>query len=103
MEERKRDRNACTGYARRRSAAQAAAKAAAEAPKAVTQYTVVSGDTLSGIALHFYGKATRKYWEVIHNANKDIIPNASLIKPGQVLTIPELPEELKRNKGHPHG
>ncbi len=98
LEERKRDqiRAQAAQAAQAAVAAQAAAKAAAEAPKAVTQYTVVSGDTLSGIALHFYGNAARKYWELIHNANKDVIPNASLIKPGQVLTIPELPEELKK-------
>jgi nucleoid-associated protein YgaU len=50
-------------------------------------YTVVKGDTLSGIAKKFYGKASD--WPKIHAANKDQVPNPDLIKPGQVLRIPK--------------
>jgi nucleoid-associated protein YgaU len=51
------------------------------------QYTVVSGDTLSGIALTAYGNAN--LWPHIYNANVAVIgSNPHLIIPGQVLTIP---------------
>jgi protein phosphatase len=50
-------------------------------------YTVVRGDTLSGIAKKFYGKASA--WPKIHAANKDQVPNPDLIHPGQVLRIPK--------------
>ena len=46
-------------------------------------YTVVSGDTLSGIA-NRYGTT----WQNIYNNNRDIIgSNPNLIKPGQKLTV----------------
>jgi nucleoid-associated protein YgaU len=47
---------------------------------------VVSGDTLSGIAKKFYGKASQ--WRVIFEANTDRISNPDLIQIGQVLKIP---------------
>lgn len=50
-------------------------------------YTVVKGDTLSGIAKQFYGKAGE--WHRIYEANKDTIKNPDLIYPGQTFTIPE--------------
>lgn len=49
-------------------------------------YTIVSGDTLSGIARKFYGDSSK--WNTIFNANRDKIKNANLIYPGQVITIP---------------
>lgn len=52
-------------------------------------YTVVKGDSLSKIAKSFYGKADK--WRVIYEANKAVVgANPDLIKPGQVLTIPEI-------------
>lgn len=51
-----------------------------------SNYTVVSGDTLSGIARKYYGNSNR--WVDIFNANRNVISNANLIYPGQVLTIP---------------
>ena len=53
-------------------------------------YTVVSGDTLSGIAEMFYGNGDYNHYMCIANANG--IENPSLIYPGQVLTIPEYKE-----------
>ena len=50
------------------------------------QYTVVSGDSLSAIAQRAYGNGA--LWWVIYDANRGIIANASLIYPGQVLSIP---------------
>lgn len=64
--------------------------------KIIAQYTVKKGDTLSGIAKKYYGSGTRTYWELIQNANRSIIKDANLIKPGQVFKIPDIPAELKK-------
>jgi nucleoid-associated protein YgaU len=50
-------------------------------------HTVVPGDTLSGIARKYYGKAAR--WPEIYDANKDKIKNPNMIYPGQVFVIPD--------------
>ena len=47
-------------------------------------YTVVSGDTLSGIAA---ANGVTGGWEALYSANSDIISNADLIYPGQVLRL----------------
>ena len=52
-----------------------------------TTYTVKSGDSLSKIAKHVYGDASK--WHRIYDANKDKIKNPDLIYPGQEFTIPE--------------
>jgi nucleoid-associated protein YgaU len=52
-----------------------------------SEYTVVPGDTLSGIAQHFYGDGA--LFPRIFEANRDQINNPDLISPGQVLRIPE--------------
>jgi len=49
-------------------------------------YTVKSGDSLSKIAKHVYGDASK--WHAIFDANRDKIKNPDLIQPGQVLTLP---------------
>lgn len=49
-------------------------------------YTVLSGDSLSKIAKHVYGDASK--WQAIYDANRDKIKNPDLIQPGQVLTLP---------------
>ncbi len=51
------------------------------------QYTVASGDTLSGIALGQYGDANQ--WPRLFEANRNQITNPNLIFPGQVLRIPQ--------------
>jgi nucleoid-associated protein YgaU len=50
------------------------------------EYTVVSGDTLSGIAQQYYGDAT--LWPRLFTANRDRIGNPDVIWPGQALRIP---------------
>ena len=56
-------------------------------PKATNRtYTVVSGDTLWGIATRYYGNGAQ--YPTIYNANKNIISNPNLIYPGQKLVIP---------------
>ena len=51
------------------------------------QYTVVGGDTLSGIANQYYGDATR--WPIIFEANRHQLQDPDHIFPGQVLRIPQ--------------
>ena len=57
------------------------------APQAQQTYTVVSGDTLSGIAKKFLGNANA-YMDIF-NANRDQLTDPDKIKPGQVLKIPQ--------------
>lgn len=81
---------------------QAAVKAtvpASTAGRGGQAYTVVSGDTLWGIARRFYGTGTK--YHIIYDANTDLIEstakdhgkkssdNGHWIWPGEVLTIPE--------------
>lgn len=56
------------------------------ADTAATTYTVQKGDTLSAIAQHHYGKASR--WHAIFEANRDQLDDPDLIRPGQVLKLP---------------
>jgi nucleoid-associated protein YgaU len=51
-----------------------------------TTYTVQKGDTLSAIAQHHYGKASK--WHAIFEANRDQLDDPDLIRPGQVLKLP---------------
>ena len=51
---------------------------------ASTEYTVVSGDSLSKI-----GKTFGVTWQAIYEANKDIIKNPDLIQVGWKLKIPK--------------
>ena len=50
-------------------------------------YTVQSGDSLSKIAQHVYGDASK--WRAIYEANRDTIQNPDLIHPGDVLHLPD--------------
>jgi uncharacterized protein YidB (DUF937 family) len=61
--------------------------APAPAKPAEKTYTVVAGDSLSKIAKKFYGDANK--WKKIFEANKDLIKNPDLIKPGQTFKIPD--------------
>jgi len=73
-----------------------ARRAVEKAAAFIGEHTVTAEDTLSHIALKFYGKATPPYYKLIYEANKDIIgDNMNVIVPGQVLQIPALPEDLK--------
>lgn len=52
-----------------------------------TQHTVNKGDTLSSIALLYYGKSNQ--WQSIYRANKHVIGNnPDHLNVGQVLTLP---------------
>ncbi len=56
------------------------------APAMAAEYTVVSGDSLSKIALREYGDANR--WKDIYEANKDTVKDPSRIYVGQKLILP---------------
>ena len=67
-----------------------------ERPKLITVHDVVEGDTLSGIALKYYGNASEPYYMHIYNNNKTVIgDNPNMIMVGIKLQIFELPEDLK--------
>ena len=71
-------------------AAAAPVKAEAEAeaaPAGERIHEVIRGDTLSGIAKKYYGKAG--LYNKIFEANRDILDDPNLIKVGQKLRIPE--------------
>lgn len=61
-------------------------------PVAGSPYTIVKGDTLSGIAYAAYGVGKR--WRDIWEANKNSLRsgNYNLIYPGEVINIPKIPE-----------
>jgi nucleoid-associated protein YgaU len=61
------------------------------------KHRVTSGDTLSAIAIRYYGDASEPVWRKIYDANKEIIAgdphqiepgDPQLIKPGETLNIP---------------
>jgi nucleoid-associated protein YgaU len=57
-------------------------------PKPVERiHEVVAGESLSKIALKYYGNGN-KYMKIFE-ANRDILTNPDLIKPGQKLRIPD--------------
>jgi nucleoid-associated protein YgaU len=59
------------------------------------EYTVNAGDTLSHLALRFYGSAHK--WPKIHEANAETLKNPHYIYIGQQLLIPADQPELERN------
>jgi len=77
------DNNATSGNA---NAGNAGSSSAASSPKLGFGYEVQAGDSLSKIAKHVYGDASR--WKEIWEANKAEIPNPDLIHPGQQLSMP---------------
>jgi nucleoid-associated protein YgaU len=62
------------------------ASSTAPAAEVYQTYVVVSGDSLSKIAKHFYGSGNA--WKQIFEANTDILQDPNRIFPGQKLKIP---------------
>ena len=54
----------------------------------IPTHTVVKGDTLSKIAKHHYGDASK--WKALYEANRDVIKNPDLIQIGWVIKLPQL-------------
>ncbi|MHB0965189.1 MAG: LysM peptidoglycan-binding domain-containing protein [Bellilinea sp.] len=64
--------------------------------KTKAEHKVAAGETLSAMALKYYGKSAKDYWMLIYEANKAVIgENPNVIKAGMVLKVPELPEDMK--------
>jgi Lysozyme like domain/LysM domain len=59
------------------------------APASNTHYKVRSGDTLSGIAQHFYHRAAD--WQWLYHENTKTLSDPNLIFPGQTLFVPADP------------
>ena len=59
----------------------------------IAEHTVAAGETLSHIALKYYGSAAKEKWMLIYEANKAVIgDDPGRIRQGQTLKIPELPK-----------
>jgi len=69
-----------------RSITVATASKARHAAAKNTYYKVRSGDTLSGIAEHFYHRAND--WQWLYHENAKTVSNPDLIYPGQTLLVP---------------
>lgn len=70
---------------------QSSSVAQATPPQATAKhldYTVRGGDTLSGLALDFFGNAS--HWTRIYDANRRVIRNPHYIYIGQKITIPSV-------------
>ena len=63
--------------------------------QAARTYTVRTGDTLSGIAQHFYGHASD--WQWLYHLNQAKISDPNLIYTGQVFSAPADPPASVRN------
>jgi LysM repeat protein len=55
-------------------------------PGPPASYQVVPGDTLSRLALQFYGSV--KWWWLLADSNRDVVDNPNGLVPGMVLQIP---------------
>jgi nucleoid-associated protein YgaU len=78
------------GFQRPDAAAQPPAAEGKAASRYTAQHTVVEGETLSHIALKYYGSAAKEHWTRIYEANRDVIgDNPNKIRVGQLLNIPE--------------
>jgi nucleoid-associated protein YgaU len=73
------------------------AKPAAAQQQIVAEHKLTDTETLSHLALKYYGSAAEVYWRVIYEANKALIgPNPAAVKPGMVIKVPVLPDALKK-------
>ncbi len=68
---------------------------ASKPPEAATEYiaehTLAADETLSHVALKYYGSAIKEKWMVIYEANKAVIgDNPNHVRPGTVLKIPKI-------------
>ncbi len=63
-------------------------KPTAPAAASGRRHTVAPKETLYGIAAKYYGTATNAKVQEIMQANRDLLPTSSALKPGMVLKIP---------------
>lgn len=73
-----------------------AAALQAAAPKLIAEHTLEADETLSHLALKYYGHATPPYWRFIFEANTDVLgDNPNRVRAGMVIKIPVLPADFK--------
>lgn len=66
---------------------------AAQQVETIAEHTMRPDETLSHLALKYYGSAVREKWMIIYEANKAVIgPDPAHVRPGTVLKIPKLPK-----------
>jgi nucleoid-associated protein YgaU len=69
---------------------------AAVEPELLAEHKLTADETLSHLALKYYGHATPPYWKVIYEANKELIgDNPNRVRPGMVIKVPALPPDFK--------
>jgi len=58
-------------------------------------HTLKEGETLSHLAVKYYGNPSKPFWSLIYEANKEVIgASERSVKPGMVLKIPKLPPAM---------
>lgn len=66
------------------------------APEFIAEHTLAADETLSHLALKYYGHATPPYWKVIYEANKELIgDNPNRVHSGMLIKVPKLPADFK--------
>lgn len=80
-------------YSRVQQAEKAAAEAEASArAQIIAEHTLTADESLSHLALKYYGSAYEPYWRVIYEANKELIgENPARVRPGMVINILSCP------------
>jgi nucleoid-associated protein YgaU len=57
----------------------------------IAEHVMKADETLSHLALKYYGSAIRDKWMIIYEANKEAIgPDPAHVRPGTVIKIPKL-------------
>jgi nucleoid-associated protein YgaU len=81
----------------KKKVAEAEAKLKALEPaELVAEHTLAADETLSHLALKYYGHATPPYWQLIYEANKELIgDNPNRVRPGMVIKVPKLPADFQ--------
>jgi len=69
---------------------------ALEPAELIAEHTLAADETLSHLALKYYGHATPPYWQLIYEANKELIgDNPNRVRPGMVIKVPKLPADFQ--------
>lgn len=62
----------------------------------LAEHTLTADETLSRLALKYYGHATPPYWKLIYEANKELIgDNPNRVHSGMMIKVPALPADFK--------
>ena len=66
------------------------ARPAAPKMEYIAEHTLRADESLSHLALKYYGSAVREKWMIIYEANKEAIgPDPARVRPGTVIKIPK--------------